>query len=228
MNPTTWVRGIIKSIILDASDQIDSCIIWGFDHGIEFKVKRKQLRELPLKFQDEKFDLVSHAGLNLIGIIKTFNIFTGETEYLKNEWTGAGLTTISDAIKFKGKLFFTHETTKNGQMFGQLETITGTGVKVNINDILIRFDAGRRFDFDDAVDQFESFYKENENLDDTISDFEFDSVSQVGADDAMTKYKTGEYKLHKKVAKEPVVIKKPLIYPAGFDLRRILNPDLDF
>lgn len=164
----------------------------------------------------------------MIGIFKTFNIFTHETEYLRNEWTAAGLTTIPDAIKFGGKLFFTHETTKNGQMFGQLETITGTGVKVNINDILIRFDAGRRFDFDDAVEEFENYYKNNANLDDTLSDFEFDSVSQVGEDDSMTKYKTGEYKLQKKVAKEPVVIKNKLIYPAGYEIRRILNPDLIF
>lgn len=146
---------------------------------------------------------------------------------MKNDWTDAGLTTISDAIKFGGKLFFIHETTKNGQLFGQLEIITGTGVKVNINDILIRFDAGRKFEFDDGVDQFERYYKEKDSFNDTCSDFEFDSVSQIG-DSSMTKYRTGEYKLQKKEVKKTEEVKKHQLYPAGFDIRRIVNPNQKF
>lgn len=143
---------------------------------------------------------------------------------MRNDWTDAGLTTIPDAIKFKGKLFFAHETNMNGQMFGQLETITGTGVKVNINEILIRFDAARKYDFDDAVDEFEQYFKENPNLDDSLEYFDCDSVSQVAEDDSMAKYRNGDYKLEKKPVKKAVEVKKLHVYPSGYDMKRIFNP----
>lgn len=112
-------------------------------------------------------------------------------------------------------------------MFGQLETITGTGVKVNINEILVRFEAGRKYVFDDAVDEFEEFFKENPNLDDSLEYFDCDSDSQV-AEDPMAKYRNGDYKLEKKPsAKEVVEIKKiktQVVVPSGFDMRTICNP----
>lgn len=92
---------------------------------------------------------------------------------------------------------------------------------------MIRFDAGRKFDYYDEVVEFEDQYQETDNLDDTVSSFEFDSVSQVGQS-SMVKYKTGEYKFNKKGVK-PIEIKKvEQLYPAGFDIRRIVNPNPKF